>query len=121
MRANLGGVRLCELALSLRDVSARELREQDSVIVQRLGAELARLDAALIDLDTIWPRGALGANSWRLPTRGVSASRKACQRCQFRGKAERAHEPGWSRAARDRRGRAGAGSGGRRAAARRRR
>jgi HPt (histidine-containing phosphotransfer) domain-containing protein len=47
--ANLGGTRLCELLLALRDVSARELREQGSVVVQRLGDELARLDAALID------------------------------------------------------------------------
>lgn len=47
--ANLGGMRLCELLLSLRDVGGRELREQGSVLVQRLGDELARLDAALVD------------------------------------------------------------------------
>lgn len=47
--ANLGGTRLCELLLSLRDVGARELREQGSVLVQRLGDELARLDVALVD------------------------------------------------------------------------
>ncbi|HYM72815.1 MAG TPA: HAMP domain-containing sensor histidine kinase [Stellaceae bacterium] len=47
--ANLGGLRLCELLLSLREVSAPELREQGSVLVQRLGDELARLDAALAD------------------------------------------------------------------------
>ena len=47
--ANLGGTRLCELLLALRDVSTRELREQGSGVVQRLGDELARLDAALIE------------------------------------------------------------------------
>jgi two-component system sensor histidine kinase RpfC len=47
--ANLGGMRLCELLLSLREVSAQELREQGSIIVQRLGDELARLDAALLE------------------------------------------------------------------------
>jgi len=47
--ANLGGTRLCELLLALRDVSARELREQGSGVVQRLGDELARLDAALLE------------------------------------------------------------------------
>jgi two-component system, sensor histidine kinase RpfC len=46
---NLGGTRLCDLLLALRDISAHELREQGSVIVQRLGDELARLDAALIE------------------------------------------------------------------------
>jgi signal transduction histidine kinase/HPt (histidine-containing phosphotransfer) domain-containing protein len=45
--ANLGGTRLCEVLLSLRAVSAPELREQGSVLVERLGDELARLDAAL--------------------------------------------------------------------------
>jgi signal transduction histidine kinase/HPt (histidine-containing phosphotransfer) domain-containing protein len=45
--ANLGGTRLCEVLLSLREVDAQELREQGSVLVQRLGDELARLDAAL--------------------------------------------------------------------------
>jgi signal transduction histidine kinase/HPt (histidine-containing phosphotransfer) domain-containing protein len=47
--ANLGGTRLCELLLALRDVSARELREQGSGVVQRLGDELARLDVALVE------------------------------------------------------------------------
>ena len=47
--ANLGGTRLCELLLALRDISERELREQGSSIVQRLGDELARLDAALVE------------------------------------------------------------------------
>jgi HPt (histidine-containing phosphotransfer) domain-containing protein len=45
--ANLGGTRLCEVLLSLREVGAQELREQGSVLVQRLGDELARLDASL--------------------------------------------------------------------------
>jgi two-component system sensor histidine kinase RpfC len=47
--ANLGGMRLCELLLSLRDIGAYELREQGSIVVQRLGDELARLDAALLE------------------------------------------------------------------------
>ncbi|HEX5320546.1 MAG TPA: Hpt domain-containing protein, partial [Stellaceae bacterium] len=47
--ATLGGASLCELALSLRDVSAAELRQQNGAIVQRLSAELARLDAALVE------------------------------------------------------------------------
>ena len=47
--ANLGGTRLCEVLLSLREVGADELREQGSILVQRLGDELARLDAALAE------------------------------------------------------------------------
>ncbi|HWB47616.1 MAG TPA: HAMP domain-containing sensor histidine kinase [Stellaceae bacterium] len=47
--ANLGGTRLCELLLAMRDVTQQELREQGSGVVQRLGDELARLDAALIE------------------------------------------------------------------------
>ena len=47
--ANLGGTRLCEVLLSLREVGTQELREQGSVLVQRLGDELARLDAALAE------------------------------------------------------------------------
>jgi HPt (histidine-containing phosphotransfer) domain-containing protein len=47
--ANLGGTRLCDLLLAMRDVSAAELREQGSVVVQRVGDELARLDAALLE------------------------------------------------------------------------
>ena len=47
--ANLGGTRLCEVLLSLREVGAQELREQGSALVQRLGDELARLDAALAE------------------------------------------------------------------------
>jgi signal transduction histidine kinase/HPt (histidine-containing phosphotransfer) domain-containing protein len=47
--ANLGGTRLCELLLAMRDISQRELREQGSGVVQKLGDELARLDAALLE------------------------------------------------------------------------
>ena len=47
--ANLGGTRLCEVLLSLREVSASELRDQGSVLVQRLGDEVSRLDAALAE------------------------------------------------------------------------
>jgi two-component system sensor histidine kinase RpfC len=46
---NLGGMRLCELLLAYREIGAHELREQGSVVVQRLGDELARLDAALLE------------------------------------------------------------------------
>jgi len=46
---NLGGLRLCELLLALREIGTQELREQGSVVVQRLGDELARLDAALLE------------------------------------------------------------------------
>lgn len=51
---NLGGMRLCETLLSMREVGEQELREQGSVLVQRLGDELARLDAALAEY---LPRG----------------------------------------------------------------
>jgi signal transduction histidine kinase/HPt (histidine-containing phosphotransfer) domain-containing protein len=47
--ANLGGTRLCEVLLSLREVGGQELREQGSALVQRLGDELGRLDAALAE------------------------------------------------------------------------
>jgi two-component system sensor histidine kinase RpfC len=47
--ANLGGTRLCELLLAMRDISQRELREQGSGVVQKLGDELDRLDAALLE------------------------------------------------------------------------
>ena len=46
---HLGGTRLCELLLSLREVDAAELRDRGSVLVERLGDELARLDAALVE------------------------------------------------------------------------
>ncbi|HTW53354.1 MAG TPA: HAMP domain-containing sensor histidine kinase [Stellaceae bacterium] len=47
--ANLGGTRLCDLLLAMRDISQRELREQGSGVVQKLGDELARLEAALLE------------------------------------------------------------------------
>ena len=47
--ANLGGTRLCELLLAMRDISQRELREQGSGVVQKLDDELGRLDAALLE------------------------------------------------------------------------
>jgi signal transduction histidine kinase/HPt (histidine-containing phosphotransfer) domain-containing protein len=56
--ANLGGTRLCDVLLSLREVGAQELHEQGSVLVRRLGDELARLDAALADLLTPPPERA---------------------------------------------------------------
>src|SRR5215469_341108 len=59
--ANLGGTRLCELLLAMRDVSQRELREQGSGVVQRLGDELARLDAALVEYLPDRERSRLGA------------------------------------------------------------
>ena len=60
--ANLGGTRLCELLLAMRDISQRELREQGSGVVQKLGDELARLDAALAEF---------------LPDRGLGVRRGA--------------------------------------------
>lgn len=47
--ANIGGARLCELALAMREISQRELREQGSGIVKKLDDELARLNAALFE------------------------------------------------------------------------
>jgi len=47
--ANVGGARLCELLHSMRQPTAGELRQQGSMMVQRLSAELAKLDAALLD------------------------------------------------------------------------
>lgn len=47
--ANLGGTRLCDLLLAMREITERELREQGSGVVQKLGDELARLDAALLE------------------------------------------------------------------------
>jgi HPt (histidine-containing phosphotransfer) domain-containing protein len=46
----LGGTQLCELLGSLQDLTARELRQQGAVHVQRLDAEIDRLSAALIEL-----------------------------------------------------------------------
>jgi two-component system sensor histidine kinase RpfC len=45
--ANVGGARLCNALLSLRDVTARELRSDGRDVIERLEAELARLDTAL--------------------------------------------------------------------------
>jgi two-component system sensor histidine kinase RpfC len=45
--ANVGGARLCEMLLSLRDLTQRELRAQGAEIVEKVSGELARLDAAL--------------------------------------------------------------------------
>jgi HPt (histidine-containing phosphotransfer) domain-containing protein len=47
--ATVGGTALCELALSLRGITAAELRQQDAAIVQRLAAELARFNSALVE------------------------------------------------------------------------
>jgi two-component system sensor histidine kinase RpfC len=45
--ANVGGTRICEMLLGLRDLTQRELRVQSAEIVEKVSAELARLDAAL--------------------------------------------------------------------------
>ena len=47
--ATMGATSLCDLALSLRDITAAELRQQDAAIVQRLAAELARFNSALAE------------------------------------------------------------------------
>ncbi len=47
--ANVGGMRLVELLLSLRGVTAGELRLEGKGLVDRIGAELIRLEAALGD------------------------------------------------------------------------
>jgi signal transduction histidine kinase/HPt (histidine-containing phosphotransfer) domain-containing protein len=47
--ASLGGVRLVELLSSLREVTAGELRLEGKGLVDRIGAELIRLEAALDD------------------------------------------------------------------------
>jgi hypothetical protein len=47
--ATVGGTGLCELALSLRGINTTELRQQDAAIVQRLAAELARFNSALVE------------------------------------------------------------------------
>jgi HPt (histidine-containing phosphotransfer) domain-containing protein len=46
----LGGTQLCELSASLQGLTARELRQQGAVHVQRLNAEIDRLAAALLEL-----------------------------------------------------------------------
>jgi two-component system sensor histidine kinase RpfC len=45
--ANVGGARLCAALLALREVTGAELRLQGGELVDRIAAELARLDAAL--------------------------------------------------------------------------
>lgn len=47
--ATVGGTGLCELATSFRGLTAAELRQQDVAIVQRLAAELARFNSALVE------------------------------------------------------------------------
>jgi len=47
--ANFGGGRLRELLLSLRDLAPAELKRQGAAYVQRLGAELEKLEASLVD------------------------------------------------------------------------
>ena len=46
----IGGVRLCEAAKALRGIGGDELRRRGSEHVQRLAAELGRLDGALAEL-----------------------------------------------------------------------
>lgn len=46
---NVGGTRLCEVASTLRHVTGEELRDHGGEYVHRLAAELARLDAALVE------------------------------------------------------------------------
>jgi two-component system sensor histidine kinase RpfC len=45
--ANVGGARLCASLLAMRDLTPPELRRQSAELIDRLGAEVARLDAAL--------------------------------------------------------------------------
>lgn len=47
--ANLGGVRLVELLVSLREVTADELRLEGKGFIDRIGSELTQLEAALAD------------------------------------------------------------------------
>lgn len=47
--ANLGGMRLCELLRSMRDATAGDLRREGAAFVERVAAELGRLDGALAD------------------------------------------------------------------------
>jgi hypothetical protein len=47
---NVGGVRVCKVALSLREIGEDELRQHGHDHVQRLAGELARLDGALTEL-----------------------------------------------------------------------
>jgi two-component system, sensor histidine kinase RpfC len=47
--ANLGGTRLCELLRSMRHATAGDLRREGAGFVERVAAELGRLDGALAD------------------------------------------------------------------------
>ncbi|HXS42488.1 MAG TPA: ATP-binding protein [Stellaceae bacterium] len=54
---NVGGVKLCQALTGLRDISARELSVNGASHVEKLKAELARLDAALDQMMGIQRRG----------------------------------------------------------------
>ena len=54
---NVGGVKLCQALTSLRDISARELSVNGAAHVEKLKAELARLDAALDQMLDVQRRG----------------------------------------------------------------
>jgi hypothetical protein len=43
----VGGAPLCEALLSLRDVTARDLRADGQEVLDKLSSEVARLDATL--------------------------------------------------------------------------
>jgi hypothetical protein len=47
--ANFGNGRLRELLLALRDLAPAELQRQGAAYVQRLEAELGKLEATLVD------------------------------------------------------------------------
>ncbi|HVH77603.1 MAG TPA: response regulator [Stellaceae bacterium] len=47
--ANVGGTRLCELLRSMRELTAGDLRRDGAAFVERVAAELGRLDGALAD------------------------------------------------------------------------
>ncbi|HEV2301787.1 MAG TPA: response regulator [Stellaceae bacterium] len=47
--ANVGGMRLCELLRSMREASVADLRREGAAFVERVAAELGRLDNALAD------------------------------------------------------------------------
>ena len=61
--ANFGGGRLRELLLSLRDLAPAELKRQGAAYVQRVEAELGKLEATLVD----YAKTAAVARKWRLP------------------------------------------------------
>lgn len=54
---NVGGVKLCQALTGLRDISARELSVNGASHVEKLKAELARLDSALDQMMGIQRRG----------------------------------------------------------------